>query len=133
MEYMSRALRMAKRDTDGDCITAGKNYETTTSPVGIKFLSYHDDCWQFYKTNARNAEGSYNLMLETTGGPKPIKAELTSKYLDLVSFKIWQQEGLSQQPRVTLFLEAQMIKNKKAELRPSIKIQTTISERDLSD
>ena len=57
-EYMSRMIRMAKKDTNGDCITAGLNYEKTriyTPEIGEKralvFLDYKKRCKAFFVDN----------------------------------------------------------------------------------
>lgn len=131
LEYMNRAIRMAQKDADGKCITANKSYESTRSGNGIKFLNYRDECWEFY-WSAPDAQNKRGLIV----GMNNQEYELTSEFLDVSSFKIvpngWD-EGEGIQPRVTLFLEAKMIKNNKPELQPSIKIQTTISQRNLEE
>ncbi len=51
MEYTSRALRMAKRDVDGDCIGENNNYllvgEGGAYGSIIRFLSYNGECQEF--------------------------------------------------------------------------------------
>jgi len=116
MEYMSRALRMAKKDLDGNCIEAKLNYQKTTT--GIKFENYQGICQEFY------LEG--NQLKENKGGNI---SELTSDNLKVKSFNIgpsdsWDQDD-NDQPRVTLFLT---IEGKE---KSEIKIQTTISQRNL--
>lgn len=116
LEYMSRAMRMAKKDLNGDCISAKLNYEKTSS--GIKFKNYKDNCQEFY------LEGGQ--LKENRGG---VISELTSASLKVISFNIgpndsWDQED-SEQPKVTFFLEIEGKENTKT------KIQTTISQRNL--
>jgi len=130
LEYMGRALRMAQKDTGNICgIGAGKNYATTTTGSGgIRFLNYRGECWEFYRST--NTASVRSLIVSISGAT----STLTSEFLDVVSFKIassgWAP-GDAFQPKVTIFLEAKMIKNKKPELQPTIKIQTTISQRNL--
>lgn len=127
MEYMGRALRMAKKDLTGNCLTAvgaGYNYEITAD--GIKFIDYHGVCTEFHL----DAE----QLKKTTDGTT---LELTSDTLQVNSFKVnlsgeYQGDSLSSddlQPRATIFLE---IENKRiAQSPPRIQIQTSISQRDL--
>jgi Tfp pilus assembly protein PilW len=45
MEYMSRALRMAKKDTDGNCSGANNIYNLNSGE--IRFLNYDNKCQAF--------------------------------------------------------------------------------------
>jgi len=49
LEYMGRALRMAKRDSNGTCISLGKNYENPSGISSIRFLNYDDKCQEYLK------------------------------------------------------------------------------------
>ena len=50
IEYMTRAIRMARKDTTGGCTgIANKNYGLTGS--NIKFVTYNNECWEFYIEN----------------------------------------------------------------------------------
>lgn len=129
-EYISRALRMAKKDVNGICITSKKNYELTREGAGIKFLNYHDVCQEFYWDSVASPRRLQEVENSVT-------LPLTSDDLDVVSFKIGpvDEDGWGQlddkQPKVTLYLEVKGVKSKRAELQPEIKIQTTISQRNL--
>ena len=129
MEYMSRSIRMAGKDIFGDCITAKYNYEKTFSGEGgIGFKDYHGDCQEFFRIYD-NAAGVYRLKEGKTN------SYLTSANLDVISFNIgpdnsWAQPPVDvndEQPRVTLFLKIKT----KGENQPVIKLQTTISQRNL--
>jgi prepilin-type N-terminal cleavage/methylation domain-containing protein len=125
MEYISRALRMAKKDDLGgkNCLAEEKvNYELTHNGFGIKFRNYKNQCQEFYLDGGKIKEWKEG---ET--------ADLTSDNLEIVAFKIdsltadsWDQEDL-EQPRVVFIIEA---KPKKRDF-PKLKIQTTISQRNL--
>lgn len=146
LEYISRALRMAKKDTIGSCIlpldsTNYRNYERTDfrelngigySGSGIKFKNYQEVCQEFFLDETEGHETKGRLM-ESKNGTAPVA--LTSDELEVVSFKIGPDDGWDQndndQPRVTLFLEIKGGKGQRPELRPLIKIQTTISQRNL--
>jgi len=128
MEYVSRALRMAKKDVSGTCITPKMNYEVTRSGAGIKFLNYHSACQEFFWDNSSTPR----RLMEVKGGNT---LPLTSDDLDVVTFRIgptdsWDQSD-DEQPKVTLYLEVKGIKSKRIEVQPQIKIETTISQRNL--
>lgn len=134
-EYMGRALRMAQKDTVGLCIDANNNYATTTNGRGgIKFLNYRGECWEFYQSATSTANKISSLIVVVNYSTSTATSTLTSEFLNVVSFKVvpsgWNS-GDTLQPRTTLFLDAKMIKNNKPELQPTIKIQTTISQRNL--
>jgi len=131
VEYISRALRMAKKDSDGLCTgDASLNYIKTHSNNGIKFLNYRDECQEFYWATTTDT----SKLVEEVGGGSAV--DLTSDELEVVSFKIgpndsWD-DGDSLQPRVTMFFD---IKSKasgiKASQQPEIIIQATVSQRNL--
>ena len=134
MEYMSRALRMARKDTSGGCVTPldstnFRNYQKTNSRIldgttysgpGIIFLNYQGICQEFFRdTNDFRLKESKN---------KAAPIVLTSDDLDVNFFNIgpdesWDQED-NDQPRVTFFL------NITGKEQSKIKIQTTVSQRN---
>ncbi|TFG35833.1 MAG: prepilin-type N-terminal cleavage/methylation domain-containing protein [Parcubacteria group bacterium] len=132
-EYMSRALRMAQK-SDGSCsgMAADANYEKTlTENGGIRFVNYKGDCQEFYLSWPSNNVKS--LMVKIGTDPA---LPITPEYLNVVSFNVSDENGSwddkdSYQPRVTIFLEGKGLKSNKPELHPIIKIQTTISQRNL--
>jgi len=141
LEYMGRAIRMAKKELNCSssepsscfCLKTkgyGYNYE---NPGGfnseIRFVNYQESpvCQKFF------LDKSDNRLKERRNGADPVA--LTSDDLEVISFKIgpsdsWDQND-TDQPRVTIFLEIKGGKNLKDELQPKIKIQTTISQRNL--
>lgn len=121
MEYLSRALRMAKKDLNNDCnIGAKMNYGPALHGPGIRFLNYKNECQEFY------LDGT--ILKEEVGSQI---SPLTSPDFEVTSFKIGPSDSWDQdddlQPRVTLFLE---IKAKGKET-PKLQLQTTISQRNL--
>ena len=121
MEYMGRAIRMARKDIDGSCITDRLNYEKTHAGQGIEFKNSRGVCQEFYLDGTR--------LVEIRGGER---SYLTSERLEVFAFNIgpdhnWDQDD-NYQPRVTLFLEI-IAKEGRLEDRPRIQIQTTISQR----
>ena len=148
IEYMSRALRMAKKElscadnlnpTTCSCLKNngyGFNYEEINSRIlggtvyngpGIKFNNYESPsvCQEFFW------DQSDNRIKESKNGGTP--NALTSDDLEVIRFKInpggWDQSD-NKQPRVTLLLEMG-VKAQRPEGRSKLKIQTTISHRNL--
>jgi prepilin-type N-terminal cleavage/methylation domain-containing protein len=127
LEYISRALRMAKKDVDGVCIESGLNYQTTRGGKGIKFVNYQDVCQEFFW------DTDEDRLKEIKNGSSPLS--LTPGNLEVISFQIgpsdsWDQDDY-EQPKVTILLEIKGKRSIKTEFQPSIKIQTTISQRNL--
>lgn len=115
MEYMSRSLRMAKKDITGACTgTAKLNYAFGSQC--LKFLNYNEECQQFCLegTRLKDENGNY----------------LTSANLQVSNFAV-TLSGASQppadysQPRVTISF------NISGQEQTTAKIQTTISQRNL--
>ena len=126
IEYMSRALRMAKKDVNQTCIGKNENYQITRAGTGIKFLNYNNYCQEFYLETG--------VLKEYNGGRIPNTLSLSSSNTNVLNFKIvswgWSQADLLQ-PKVTLYYEAERSIAGRPELKPLIKIQTTISQRDM--
>lgn len=115
MEYMSRALRMARKDIDGVCIDAKLNYKIVDS--GIKFMNYKGGCQKFYLSG--------NQLKEEKGA---VISDLTSAGLSVSNFNInlfGQTQDDNLQPRLSFFLTIEEKEESK------IKIQTTVSQRSL--
>ncbi|MBI2041808.1 MAG: hypothetical protein HYT20_02170 [Candidatus Nealsonbacteria bacterium] len=112
-EYMSKAVRMAKKDISGACTGAAKlNY--SFSGQCLKFLNYKDQCQQFCLDSARmkDQNGDY----------------LTSGDLSILSFSVdlsGQTQDDNIQPKTAISLDVQGKEN----LR--LKIQTAVSQRNL--
>lgn len=133
LEYMSKALRMASRDDEsGYCLSQDNaNYEITGR--GIKFNDYGQECKEFYLDNGKLYEVIYTSGLP--GAPAP----LTPDNIEVTSFNL-NGIGLAEpaigesriQPRITIFLEARGEIGSNPDLEPSIKTQTTISQRNLN-
>ena len=122
LEYISRALRMAKKDdlTVMNCLLGDKvNYELTHSGQGIKFRNYNDECQEFYLEGGQIKEAKGVNILSLT----PDDLEITNL--------IFQVSGAEQtdylQPRVTILLEIR----KRTQPESKIRLQTTISQRNL--
>ncbi|MDD5144687.1 MAG: prepilin-type N-terminal cleavage/methylation domain-containing protein [Candidatus Pacebacteria bacterium] len=131
LEYMSRALRMAKKDDLGgvNCLVGNKvNYEITRAGQGIKFRNYKDECQEFFLESDKLKEW------KNTGG---IQAEnfFTPSNIEIGDFKIgpsdtWDQND-DQQPRVTLYLKAVYSEGYWSNSPLLLDVQTTVSQRNL--
>ena len=119
VEYMSRKIRMAKKDLSGTYIPTGCNFENVTN--GIRFLNYGKEDQWFILDNGQIKEKKDD---------DPDFTALTSDNFQVnkLSFGLsgeCQADNL--QPRVTIVIEVQT-----KEVEPQIlNIQTTISQRDL--
>ena len=124
-EYMSRAIRMAKKDIDGNCTGIAKsNYSKNGSK--IKFENYKGECQEFFR-EWDATKGVHRLKEKKTG----IENYLTSPDFDMVFFNIgpddsWSQDD-NEQPRVSFFLELEG----KTQEKPKIQLQTSVSQRNL--
>ena len=120
-EYVSRALRMAQKDTTGGCITRGSNYEITRGGSGIKFLNYRtaNNCQEFYVENKVLKVVKYGIVQDLT--PSGLTVES-------LSFNIsGQSQGDGLQPKVTFSWRL-----RSTGLVPQdLVLQTTISQREL--
>lgn len=136
MEYMSRSLRMAKKERDDPafCLTGigygyGYNYEITRLGEGVKFINHlqDDDCQEFFRELDGVTE-TWRLKYKKGIGVSEETLDLTSDYLT-VNFLKFSLSGESQadklQPRVTFSLEIEGKEQTKT------RIQTTISQRNL--
>lgn len=127
MEYITRALRMTRKDRDGSCIAAGTNYEITRGGKGIKFENYQEPpvCQEFYW------EVNDDRLYESKDGAAGIP--LTSSELEVTLFQFHLSGELqsdNKQPRITVLLEVAK-KNPSGPSFSQTRAQTTISQRNL--
>lgn len=127
LEYMSRALRMAKKELSAPaCLSQnGLNYQITHAGSGLKFINHlqADECQEFFLE-----AGQLKYWRQSTGETFP----LTSNRIEITQL-LFNLTGESQadnlQPAVTIFLNVKGREITAEEL--AIKIQTTISQRTL--
>ncbi|MCK4355226.1 prepilin-type N-terminal cleavage/methylation domain-containing protein [Candidatus Parcubacteria bacterium] len=136
MEYMSRSIRMANKDVGGTCIAAGKNYEITTPMAGyscIRFLNYDNKCQEFCFDSNNNQLKRRKSGDGGSGGLVGSEVDITSSKLKVNSAQfniIGNGIGDNIQPKITISLDVE--KNaEKPEYNAQIKIQSTISQRNL--
>jgi len=131
LEYISRVLRMAKKDIDGACLESldGYNFATYSDDTEIRFLDYHGNCHAFLLDNNQIKE---KKSTDETAGNLGESVSLTpDNILEITNLK-FIIEGENQedeiQPKVTM---AFTIKTKQPLERQEMKLQTSISQRDL--
>ena len=123
IEYMDRAIRMAIKD-DGFCGFAGQNYKVSDENRKIEFKNYKGECQEFFWDTNDNQLKVYKADF---GASLP----LTSDDFEITSFNFQvsgDNTGDRFQPRITLSMD---IRGKGSDQQPRIKIQTTISQRNL--
>jgi len=126
MEYMTRALRQAKKELvdPGLCLSSGSgyNYEITdTGEGGVRFINAQNNCQEFYLESG--------TVWEVINEDLP--KNLTANDFTVTQFSFVLQ-GESQdldllQPRVTLLLALESVSSPESDLR----LQTTISQRNV--
>jgi len=122
IEYMSRTIRMAKKDLGGSYITAGCNFEPADSEESyIRFLNYDGKQQEFILQGGQIKEKKE---------PASEFTALTSDNFQVNKFVFRVSGGCQDdelQPKVTIVIEVQT-----KETKPQIlNLQTTISQRDL--
>ena len=121
MEYMSRAIRMAQKDDD-TCGFSGENYGLVGSD-SIEFKTYHGQCWRFFLEDER-------LKIDKDGDGPELPYDLTSDKFKVETFKVdVSGDEAEKQPKITIFMEVQGIG---VGSQPRLRIQTTISQRNLN-
>ena len=125
IEYISRALRMAQMDESNLCDNGVVNYAIKDGGSRIEFLNYKGECQEFYWDV--NSE-----QIKVTGGGFTGDIPLTSsKYtVNDLNFVLTGDDviGDNFQPKVTFFLD---VESKLLQDKPRIKLQTSISQRNL--
>ncbi|MDO8474214.1 MAG: prepilin-type N-terminal cleavage/methylation domain-containing protein [bacterium] len=129
-EYMSRALRQARKDLTGACLTTagvGFNYELNTTPVGsrISFLNRNNVgdlvCKQFLLSGTQIMERTSS---DATAVNLGLQVALTSNNLQVTKLGFYISgagQGDNSQPKATFAIE----------LNGEVRIQTTVSQRDI--
>ena len=130
VEYMSRALRMAREEGESDtCLeTTGSNYEITHDGKGIKFINHsnNDICQEFYWNST---EG--RLEESKNGGVSYIPITSGSLVVNSFNIKLYgDSPDDTEQPRVVLTMDIQF---RGSSDQPRKIIQTTISQRNLDE
>lgn len=143
MEYISRGLKVAERNNTGsgvcdpDPILDGRSYRLThENPFG-------SGIWQGIKFQAPNpvVEGALfcrEFFFDATSGRLQelrdgVQNFITSDQMEVTAFRVMltgDDPGDSLQPRVTILLELRR-RGAKPEEQPTLRLQTTVSQRNL--
>jgi prepilin-type N-terminal cleavage/methylation domain-containing protein len=117
MEYMTRSLRMAEKDTSGTCITSGSNYQITARG-GIKFINTlkSNTCQEYFLDSGKikYATGTEDLDLTSS------TVNITKLDFEVVN----ETESDNLQPFVTIYVEASTPNS------PILQLQTSVSQRN---
>lgn len=144
VEYLSKSLRMAKRDLTGSCL--GQDYQDHSylltkydtligSYRGIKFIDQLDNnsCSEIYLDNS---DAENNVIKKIRNGENPVSLSSNKMKINYMSILINGNNSFGKeteendiQPRITISLSVQ---SKNLQNSPEKKIQTTISQRDLN-
>lgn len=132
MEYMTRSIRMAKKDLNGDCTGINPSVNKYNYILVIeggleklKFETYNSgngeiECREFYLSNKR--------IYQKIGAGQALP--LTSDNIEISSFFVYlsgEKQDDDLQPRVTVTIETEGLNS---DPKPKMKIQTTVSQRD---
>jgi len=149
MEYMSKGLRMAAKDTLEECLIGFTNYNylyTRSNEIeydGIKFINRSDGdvCQEFYLDSTDSNNNVIKELKNDTNESNSVF--LTSEKFDVnyLKFSINGSDGKlsdgifgssgtdGKQPRVTIIMGFQVPEDN---FQPKFRIQTTVSQRNLN-
>lgn len=128
LEYMSRQVRMAQRDSSGDCTnTPNSRFEKTQIPGtlidGLMFRDSGSVCKGFFLEAGRVKEYDFSRV------PQILELTPDDIEISLLNFGVSGASGADAiQPRVTISMK---VKGKNPGAQPTANIQTTISARNL--
>jgi len=118
IDYISRTIRMAQKDTNGACITSGYNFISQT-PSSLKFLNADNECTEIFLENGIVKIRKLNITQNLT--PANIK-------VDILRFALaGADQNDTIQPKVSFSLKASTL----SAPAQSITVQTTVSQRML--
>lgn len=125
IEYMGKAIMMAKKASDSNCITSGYSYSLiNSSGNNLGFLNKNGsnyDCIYFRlnTTDKRIWKGDQSSSL----------APLTSDDVKITNLTFNVSSPVNAQPKVTILIEAEA---NSGSLLQKVRVETTISQRDLN-
>ena len=124
LEYMSRAIRMAQKEVSAPtCLSQnGLNFELTRGGQGIKFRDYGGICREFFLEGGQLKQSKAGAVENLTSSD----FEITFFNLNILG----ESELDDTQPRVTVAFTIKG-KGQKPEEKTEMKIQTTISQRNI--
>ncbi len=120
LEYMTRSIRMAKKDINGICVGTGVNYSLSGST--ITFLNSDDKC-QSFRIDNNNIE----VRISPDTGFLPLTSEaVTINQLSFSNAESSWDSSVSNQTKVAILITAE------SRSGSTIRFQTTISQRRLN-
>lgn len=152
-EFMSKALRMARDDTSGSCISAGYIYQLTRPDItsgfyqGVKFVNQSDNnaCTEFFLKQVTLPSGTTVNELEelrnSTNDADAVPITSDSMQINYIKFAVngtiattasgitGAEDTQLDQPLLTILVSSQIIQN--SDLSPTI-TQTSVSERNIN-
>ena len=123
IEFMSRQIRLAKRDGDGSCTGTANSTYSLSSGV-LKFINSQNQCIHF--------KLSGDVIEVSTNGGSVFVGLTAASLVNVVDLSFTLSGELRSdllQPRVTILLEAQAVGG--GSVNPTTRIQTTVSTRNL--
>ena len=133
MEHISRSLRMAIRDNDGNCIASGYNYQliNTLNESGIRFLNYKNQCQEYY-LNSEEGKIYEKKSEDENYNPNALPLELTSKNVVISRFYFNEAESgwhstSNNQPKVMINLQFKAVGGDLETI-----LQTVVSQRNIN-
>jgi len=125
LEFMSRQIRVARRDGAGGCISLDDTLEVSGSQ--ISFINGADDCVRFFLSS--NTIVYENIT--TSSGIIPLTDGSVVNVVGLSFFIQGQTSGDSEQPRATIVLRTSGAGQSLEAQGVTFNIQTTVSTRAL--
>ncbi|MEX2145042.1 MAG: prepilin-type N-terminal cleavage/methylation domain-containing protein [Candidatus Spechtbacterales bacterium] len=125
-EFMSRQMRVAKRDGAGGCIVVNSTFQTP-SATEIQFINGNDKCVRFFLSSGaiqyENITDVSGIIPLTTGSAVSV---------DTLDFSILGElRGDSEQPRATITIQASAVGSQPEIEKARVDIQTTVAVRGL--
>jgi len=128
LEYMGRALRMAKKDLTGECVgVSGNNYGVPATST-ISFLNHEGHCQQFSLLEGKIVE-QRSSDRTASNFSDPIDLTSSNIQINVLEFLVQGKEQPPtdyRQPLVTIFVNAES-----SVFTSEIRIQTSISQRNI--
>ncbi len=137
LEYMNRSLRMARKDTSGDCITQNLNYDNPSGDTSaVRFVSYQEKCMEFSSQDVSQAGKVFKVIMvrkSSNGAASGLGGYIPITPVGLSADNLYfllngQSQSDSSQPSICL---AMRIKGRIASAAQEIRIQSAVSQREL--
>jgi len=136
IEYMSRSIRMAARDSFGDCLNGQPGLYLLTHPnvtsgfyEGIKFVTYNNVCQEFFL----DSDGIFKEIKDNGLAQSLMSSKFKINYARIIANGDKNLQRLLQgdlvQPRITISFDIQVQSSGGQQEKI---LQTTVSQRNLN-